>query len=145
MVVMAHCTCPQGGGRFDASIVRIPEELVEAGLIRQYEKLPFQARCLGLIAVSLRGNGATCTRAPLSSSVGLIAMPALIPCLKGAAAPSFLVKLPQGDSAFLSPHPSPSLRQEYYEVLHSCLAVVPAFASDAYYINKVGTGSFLAE
>lgn len=27
--------------------------------------------------------------------------------------------------------------QEYYEVLHSCLAVVPAFASDAYYINKV--------
>ncbi|PRW45695.1 hypothetical protein C2E21_5862 [Chlorella sorokiniana] len=57
----------KGGGRRDSSIVRIPEELVEAGLIRQYEKLPFQ---------------------------------------------------------------------EYYEVLHSCLAVVPAFASDAYYVNK---------
>ena len=39
-------------------------------------------------------------------------------------------------------HPSlPSRRpapcpQEYYEVLHSCLAVAPAFADDAYYINK---------
>lgn len=30
--------------------------------------------------------------------------------------------------------------QEYYEVLHSCLAVVPAFANDAYYINKVRPG-----
>lgn len=36
---MAHL---QGGGRRDSSIVRIPEELVEAGLIRQYQKLPFQ-------------------------------------------------------------------------------------------------------
>lgn len=26
--------------------------------------------------------------------------------------------------------------QEYYEVLHSCIAVAPAFANDAYYINK---------
>lgn len=26
--------------------------------------------------------------------------------------------------------------QEYYEVLHGCLAVLPAFASDAYYFNK---------
>lgn len=34
----------QGGGRRDSSIVRIPEELVEAGLIKQYEKLPFQVR-----------------------------------------------------------------------------------------------------
>ena len=31
-----------------------------------------------------------------------------------------------------------SAPQEYYEVLHSCLAVVPAFANDAYYVNKVG-------
>ena len=38
----------QGGGRRDSSIVRIPEELVEAGLIRQYEKLPFQVRSCGL-------------------------------------------------------------------------------------------------
>lgn len=37
-------------------------------------------------------------------------------------------------SSFLPLPPQP---QEYYEVLHSCLAVVPAFASDAYYVNKV--------
>jgi len=39
-------------------------------------------------------------------------------------------------SAFLpcltpSPH-----TQEYYEVLHSCIALSPAFASNAYYVNK---------
>lgn len=30
----------------------------------------------------------------------------------------------------------PRVPQEYYEVLHSCLAVAPAFANDAYYVNK---------
>lgn len=33
--------------------------------------------------------------------------------------------------------PLTSLQQEYYEVLHSCIALAPAFASDAYYVNKV--------
>ena len=55
--------CLQGGGRFDSSIVRIPEELVEAGLIRQYEKLPFQARSRGSRlerSVCVHGGGAAC-------------------------------------------------------------------------------------
>ncbi len=33
--------------------------------------------------------------------------------------------------------------QEYYEVLHSCLAIMPAFASDAYYLHK-GSSSIAA-
>jgi hypothetical protein len=33
--------------------------------------------------------------------------------------------------------------QEYYEVLHSCKAILPAFASDAYYVNK-GSSSVAA-
>ncbi|KAL4427608.1 hypothetical protein ABPG75_001697 [Micractinium tetrahymenae] len=57
----------KGGGRKDKSVVQIPQELVDAGMLVQYASLPFQ---------------------------------------------------------------------EYYEVLHSCIAVAPAFANDAYYINK---------
>ncbi|PSC68981.1 hypothetical protein C2E20_7512 [Micractinium conductrix] len=57
----------KGGGRRDSSIVEVPQELVDAGLLKQYASLPFQ---------------------------------------------------------------------EYYEVLHSCIALAPAFASDAYYVNK---------
>lgn len=37
----------KGGGRRDASIVRIPEELVAAGLIKQYASLPFQVGAPG--------------------------------------------------------------------------------------------------
>jgi len=33
--------------------------------------------------------------------------------------------------------------QEFYEVLHSCLAIMPAFASDAYYLHK-GSSSIAA-
>ena len=44
----------KGGGRRDAAIVEVPQELIEAGLLRHYAELPFQVgagwRGLGLLA-----------------------------------------------------------------------------------------------
>lgn len=57
----------KAGGRKNKVLLELPQDLVDAGLLRHYSSLPFQ---------------------------------------------------------------------EYYEVLHSCIAVAPAFASDAYYVNK---------
>ena len=43
----------KGGGRRDAAIVEVPQERIEAGLLRHYAELPFQVggrRGLGLLA-----------------------------------------------------------------------------------------------
>ncbi len=115
---MAHL---QGGGRRDSSIVRIPEELVEAGLIRQYQKLPFQV-CLPQWSVGCRHT----TAGQATSRAG--------PCTSACCLPAGTHRHCSNRSLYCFA----AAVQEYYEVLHSCLAVVPAFANDAYYVNKVG-------
>ena len=131
--------------------VRIPPELVEAGLITQHAKLPFQARR----GRQRRSGG---WRAGLHLEVlHSCALPSPLPttwptqCLLTTSPPlpsPCPAGVPQGAAqlALLPTNaPLPSRLhlvwlQEYYEVLHSCVAVVPAFADDAYYVNKVGAG-----
>ena len=74
----------KGGGRRDSSIVEVPQELVDAGLLKQYASLPFQVS-VGLPLASLRP---CCRRTTAAEAVPPAATPAAAAAAARACPPA---------------------------------------------------------